>query len=392
VTNEVETESQHFPETLNGGRVQRDDVEDGEISVTELLTRLTAKKWLIAGSAVAGGLIAAAIAFSIPNMYTATAIVMPPQQPQTAVSSLVGQLGPLAAVAGHDFGLKTPGDLYVGLLGSRTIADRLIERFHLSSLYDTKTMVDTRGKLKAYTRFSSGKDSLIHVEVDDHDPKRAADLANAYVAELNAQNTLLATSEATQRRLFLENALRDEKTALVSAEEMMKQTQTRTGVIQVEGQTSVAIAAVAQVKAQITAGEVAMQRLKMGATNENPEVLRLEAELNALRVQLRNLQQSPRSASDPIVPTSAIPQAGLDYLRGLRELKYHEFLFEMLSKQYEAARIDESKVAPALQIVDIAVPPDKKSGPHRGLMIVFGIVTAFTLSCVAAHLGQGRHG
>lgn len=363
--------------------------EDDGLGMIDLLLILAARKKTIVAITVLCAGIAAAVGFLLPDVYTATAVIMPPQQPQTAVSGLLGQLGPLAAVAGKDIGLKSPSDLYVGLLSGRTIGDHLIDRFQLKSLYEAKTMTDARNKFRNHTRTSSGKDSLIRIEVDDGDPQRAADIANAFVTELNLQNTAFGTNEATQRRIFLEKQLTDVRSALGSAEETMKKTQTRTGIVQVEAQTSLAIAGIAQLKAQITAGEVALQRLSMGATAQNPEVLRTEAELNALRSQLKKAESGTRTAGDPMVAPSAMPSAGLDYLRSLRDLKYHEFLFEMLSKQYEAARIDESKVAPALQLVDAAVPPDKKSGPHRGLMILFGAVAGLVMSCIGIYVLNG---
>jgi len=362
-----------------------EETGDGNMGLIDLLLILADRKKLIAGVTLAGGLTAALIAFWLPNTYTATAIILPPQQAQTAVSALVGQLGPLAAVAGSNLGLKSPGDLYVGLLGSRTIADCLIERFRLRELYRAKTMVDARNKLRSRSRFSAGKDSLIKLEVDDPEPKRAAAIANAYFSELNIQNTSYGTTEARDRRLFLEKQLDEERTALSTAEDEMKRTQVQTGIIHVEAQTSVAIASAAQLRAMITAGEVSLQQLNIGATGENPEVRRVEVELDALQAQLKKLEEAPRGGGDPLVATSAIPAAGLAYMRRLRDLKYHEFLFEMLSKQYEAARIDESKVAPALQLVDAAVPPDKKSGPHRELIVLFGLLAAAASGSVIAY-------
>jgi tyrosine-protein kinase Etk/Wzc len=377
------------PDSTEERNLPREDLRDGGTGMMELLLVLACRKTFLICCAVAGGLVAGGAAFLQPNIYTATAIIMPPQQAQTAASAILGQLGPLAAVTGHDLALKSPSDLYIGLLGSRTIADHLIDRFALKPLYEAKTMMETRSKLKAHARFGAGRDSLIRVEVDDIDPKRAADIANGYVTELNAQNTAFGTTEAAQRRVFLENQLNQERTALAGAEDAMKKTQAKTGVIQVESQTSLAVATVAQLKAQITAGEVALERLKMGAAPQNPELLRAETEVAALREQLRRAEQAPRSGGDPMLSTSALPSSGLEYLRRLRDLKYHEFLFEMLSKQYEAARIDESKIAPALQVVDVAVPPDQKSGPHRGLIIVFGVVASLTFASVGVWI---RHG
>jgi tyrosine-protein kinase Etk/Wzc len=362
---------------------------DEAFGLIDLLLQLGERKRLIGSASLACGVLAAIVAFLLPDTYTAVALLLPPQQPETNASAMLGQLGPLASVAGRDLGLKTPGELYVGLLGSRTIADHVIESFGLKSVFKAKTMVDARNKLRSVAKFSTGKDSLVRVEVEDRDPRRAAAMANLFVAELNRQNSAFGTNEAAHRRAFLEKRVRDEKEALAEAEDAMKSTQSRTGIIQVEAQNSLAIASVAQLKAQIAAGEVARDGLKTGATAQNPEVIRAEAELTALRSQLKDLEEKSHGGSDPLMATAALPRSNLEYLRSLRDLKFHEFLFEMLSKQCEAARMDESKAAPTIQVVDAAVPPDKKSGPHRGLITVFGVVAGLLLGSAAAYV---RHG
>jgi uncharacterized protein involved in exopolysaccharide biosynthesis len=355
--------------------------------LSHLLTILASRKRLIGGATLAGGVLAAAVAFLLPNTYTASAVIMSPQKEQSMMSMLAGQLGPLAAVAGADLALKNPADLYVGLLGSRTIADDLIGQFGLQVLYRAKSNVEARDELKSHSRFNTGRDSLIRIEVDDRDPRRAAAIANAFVSELAAQNKRLALTESGQRRAFLEKQLTDEKANLATAEDAMKGTQQRTGVIDVGGQAGLAIASLAQIRAEITAHEVALERLKMSATPQNPDVLATEAELDALRAQFRNLD---KISGGPLISASAVPAAGLTYVRSLRELKYHEFLYEMLAKQYEAARLDENKSAPALQIVDIAIPPDRKSGPHRSLITILGCFGGAAMAMIAAYVQWQR--
>jgi tyrosine-protein kinase Etk/Wzc len=361
---------------------------DDGAGMTDLLAVVTARRRLVLWATIAGGAAAAIVALILPNTYTAAAMILPPQKEQSAAAMLAGQLGPLAAVAGADLGLKNPAEMYVGLLKSRTIADRVIEKFQLRELYREKTLTETRAELSSRTHLAAGRDSLIRIEVKDHDPARAAAMANMYVSELQEQNKRLAVSEAGQRRAFLEQRLADEKVALAAAEDAMKETQQRSGMIEVTGQTHVAIGSMAQLRAQVTAGEVALQRLKMGATAENPAVLQVEAEVAALREQLRKLERAPEQGA--LLSASSIPAAGLNYIRRLRELKYHEFLFELLSKQYEAARFDESKAAPPLQVVDLAVPPDKKSGPLRALITGLGALVGGLAGAFAAILLQYR--
>jgi uncharacterized protein involved in exopolysaccharide biosynthesis len=217
---------------------------------------------------------------------------------------------------------------------------------------------------------------MIRISVEDRDPRRAAALANAFVSELSKQNNRLAITESGQRRLFFEREVEAEKNALAAAESALKETQERTGVFEVSNQAQVVIGSIARFRAEIAMQEVSLQRLKMGATPENPEVARQQTELSALRTELSKLEagDTRQRSGDPIVPLANVPRAGLEYLRALRELKYHDMLFEVLSKQYEAAKIDEAKEAPVIQVVDPAIPPEKKSGPPRALITILGTV------------------
>jgi uncharacterized protein involved in exopolysaccharide biosynthesis len=317
--------------------------------------------------------------------FSATSLILPPQQGQS-LATMMGQLSALASLTGGGgiggSQLKTPIDMYVGMLESRTIADHLISRFHLQDLYKTRKMEDTRRVLKSNTRFLAGKDGLIHIIFDDQDPNRASEMANAYVDELYAMNSHLATTEAAQRRVFFDQELADEKAELAIAENDLKQTAEKTGIIQLGGQAESIIRSLAVLRAEIVSREVQINSMRMFATDENPVAIRAQEEINSLRNQLAKLEKDPRNPelTSPFgIPAGRLPAVALEYARKLREVKYHETLFELLAKQYEAARIDEAKAAPIIQVVDRAVPPDRKSGPHR-LWIVLGC--AFIGFCI----------
>jgi len=358
-------------------------------SLFDLLLVIARRKRLILGMAAAGAAIGAAVAFLLPPQFTSTTVIMPPAQQQSAASSLLGQLGPIAGLAGRDLGIKNPADLYVGILTGRTIADNLIRTFDLRTLYHVKTMVEARKRLAALSSISVGKDSLIKISVDDRDPRRSAALSNAYVDELYKQTSRLALTESGQRRLFFEQQVASEKSALADAEAALKTTQEKTGVIQVSSQVEAVIRSIAQVRAEIAGREVALQSLKSAATDRNPEVVRQGTELSALRAQLAKLEANAGKSrpGDLAIPASQVPQAGLEYTRALRELKYHETLFELLSKQYEVARIDEAKDAPILQVVDTAIPPERKSWPPRTLLTVAGGIGCGLFGCLIAFAG-----
>jgi tyrosine-protein kinase Etk/Wzc len=355
------------------GVENRDVSDEQEIDVLEVMTLLLREKKTVLKFILVTAALAALLVFVVMKpMYTAEAIFLPPQSaPGSAISQLSSQLGSLGMI-GSFSGLKSPGDVYLGILGSRTIADNLIRRFELQRVYKIAKVSDTEKKLKARSSFVAGKDTLITISVEDHDPKRAADLANGYLDALYEQNGRLALTEASQRRLFFEEQLEREKNALADAEVELKKTQEQTGLIAPLGQAQVEIDAIAQVRAQISSRQIELSALKQAATNQNPEVIRLQTEIDGLEQQLQKLQNDSgtRQSGNVLQATAKVPALALEYVRKQREVKYREILFELIAKQYESARLDESREAPLLQVVDRAIIPDKKSGPPRTLILV----------------------
>jgi tyrosine-protein kinase Etk/Wzc len=360
-----------------------------ELSILDLLIILVARKRLIIAFVLAGGVLFAALAFLTPPTFTATAVIMPPQQQSSTAAAMLGQLGGMAGLASQSLGIKNPADPYIGILSSRTVADELIARFGLQDAYKAKSMTAARKQLESNTSFNSAKYAMIRISVEDRDPKRAADLANAYVDRLQEQTSRLAVTEASQRRLFFERQLEAEKKSLADAETAFRKMQEQKGIFQVSSQIEAVIRSMTQMRAEIAAREVYMQRLKTGATTQNPEVLRQETELKALRSQLLELEKSSsrRSQGDPLMPTTMVPEAGLEYARRLRDVKYRETLYELMARQYEVARLDEAKESPVIQVVDTAIPPDRKSAPSRRAYILIGIILGGTLGIIAAFLG-----
>jgi tyrosine-protein kinase Etk/Wzc len=332
-------------------------------------------------------LIGVLISLLLKPVFTSTAVIMPPQQQQSSVTAVMGQLGSLLG-GGAGLGLKNSADMYVGLLQSRTIADQIIVKFDLMSVYRTKRMQDTRLSLAEHASIEAAKDGLIHLAITDHSAQRASDIANAYIDGLYAMNSTLAISEAAQRRLFFDRQLAEEKVALTTAESDLIKTQQRTGLIQLSGQTESIIRSIAELRAQISSREVQMAAMRTFATDQNPDVAVLQQEISDLRQQLSKLQndQQHLAPGDTQVPASRVPEEGLEYVRKLREVKYHETLFDLLSRQYEAARIDEAKSAPIIQVVDRAVPSDKKSGPHGSIITLSMAVLGFLVACLWAFL------
>lgn len=355
-----------------------------ELDLLAVATVLLRKWKLIAACAVVLALLTAILVFFvIKPTYTAKAVFLPPHaSPGSGMMALASQLGsasPLSLLSG---GLKSPGAVYVGILGSRTIADSLIHQFDLQRVYKTRLLSEAEKKLKKNSSFVAGKDTLITISVKDHSPKRAAAIANAYLADLTAENGRLALTGAAQRTLFYKQQMENEETALENAEVALQQTQEKTGIISPTDQARVLIGAVEQTRAQITALQVELSALEQSTTAQNPQVVRLQAEIASLQRQLQNQQNGQQSHQPGNVqpPMSKVPALEMEYVRRAREVKYHEALFAILAKQYEAAQLDESRNPPLLQVVDYAVVPDQKSGPHRILLLIIGFLAGAVIS------------
>ncbi|WP_155989827.1 Wzz/FepE/Etk N-terminal domain-containing protein [Thermithiobacillus tepidarius DSM 3134] len=356
------------------------DRDEEEISLLDLLIVLAKRKRLIATVTLVLVLAAVAASLLMTPIYTATTKILPPQQQQSGAAAMLAQtLGGMAGLAGGALGLKTPNDLYIGMLKSRTVAKTLIDKYDLQKRYKTKTLDDTYKALEANTEIKAGKDNIISIAVDDKDPRFAAKLANAYVTALEGLTDKLAVGEASQQRVFFERQLKTAHTQLSEAEDQLRAIQEKTGVIQPTMQASMVMQAVAQAKAEIAAKEVQLAGMRAFATAQNPDYARALQELDALRAKLRQLEQSnPEAKGDVMTPTGEVPRLGLAYGRQLREVKYREALFELMAKQYEMARLDEAKEAPLIQVLDPATPPAHKSKPKRMLMVALaGVVGLF---------------
>jgi tyrosine-protein kinase Etk/Wzc len=350
--------------------------EGDEINLQDIAILLAKHKKVVLGFPFMAAIIAAGVTFLLPNTYTGRAVLMPPQQQQSTAAMMIGQLGSLAGIAGNTLGIKNPNDLYVGILKSRTVADSIIERFNLRTIYDADTLGEARKSLGKNAGMTSGKDGLIVIEVDDKDPERAANLANAYVEELEKLTSKLAVTEAGQRRLFFQKQLSQAKEDLAKAEIGLKESQEKTGLVQLDQQGRAMIEAVATLRAQIVAREVEISGMRAYATDNNPDFLKIQQEIYGLKSELKKLERGGGVVDDLLIPTGRIPALGLEYLRKFRDVKYAETIFELMAKQYELAKLDEARDAALIQTVDRAVAPDEKSAPKRLLIILFSTCLA----------------
>lgn len=364
------------------------DIQDESIHVVDLLIVLAKHKRMIVGAPLVAAVIAAGVSLLLPNSYQGTVQLLPPQS-QSSASSMLGQLGALGSLAGGGLGGKNSNELYIGMLQSRTVIDRMVQRFGMQAAYGARTAAEARRKLQDATTMTGAKSGLLVIDVLDIDPQRAADLANGYVDELLQLTQTLAVTEASQRRLFFDKQLQAAKQSLSDAEVALKSVQEKTGLIQLSGQAEAVIRAAADLKAQIASREVSLGVLRSFSTAANPEVLRTQQELAGLRGELNKLETGvTKGKGDVLISTSRVPAAGLDYVRKTRDVKYNEAIFEMLAKQLELARIDEAKESAVVQVLDKAIAADRKVKPSRGLIVLIAALGTTALAVLLAFIKE----
>ncbi len=363
-------------------------MEEEEINLLELLQVIVRRKRFIASLCSAVAVVAVIYSLTLPNIYSASAKILPPQKESGGgLSALLGQAGALAGLAGGSFGLGGGADLYIGILKSRSVADAIIKKLDLARELKTKTPDETRNALQGMVKVQAGKDGIITITADNKDPRRAAQLANAFVEELGRRSVELNLSRAGTERVFLEKRLDVVKGDLKRAEDDLKAFQERNKAFKVDAQATATIEGVAKLKAEIVAREVQLASLKSYQTEENPEVRAVEAALAKLRGQMGAMTGDGRSG-DGILSAGSVPSLGLQYVRLMREVKTQEAIFEQLTKQYEVAKLSEAKDSSSLQVLDEAVVPQKKSKPKRALIVILATVTAFFVSIFTVFLQE----
>ena len=342
---------------------ERDSAD--EIDLLDLLQVIADNLRLLVLGPLAIGLAALGISFAIAPTFTATTVFMPPQQQQGAAAMMLQSLGALGGLAGAAAGIKNPNDQFVSLLKSDAVANVLISRFGLIERYESEMLTDARKELDTVSRINTGKDGLITVEVDDRDPKLAADIANAYVDELRTLLGKLAITEAQQRRAFFENQLQQTKEKLTQAEQALRSSGVNVSAL--KSNPAAAISGVAQLQAQISQPKKSKLASMRGyLTEAAPDFKQAMTELAALKAQFAKLER----------PAAQNDGADADYVARYRDFKYYETLFELFAKQFELARVDEAREGAVIQVVDAAVPPERKSKPKKALIAVLATLSS----------------
>jgi uncharacterized protein involved in exopolysaccharide biosynthesis len=366
------------------------NVHDNQFEVVDLLIVLAKHKKAILGFPVLAALIAVGISFALPNVYRASTKLLPPQQAQSGTAALLSQLGGVAGLAAGAAGLKSPNEMYVSMIKSRVVADKLIGKYDLRKEYNLDSLEKTRDKLEENTVVTSGKDGLIIISVDGEDQNLVAKLANSYVSELISLTRVLALTESSQRRLFFERQLELAKNNLATAEVKLKQALDSRGVISVDSESRAIVETVGRLRAQASAKEIQLSSMSAFVTSSNPEYRRVAEELSSLRAELSRLENGRAPDSSPSPDKTLEKTAGLENIKVLRDVKYYQMLYELLAKQYEAARLDEAKESTIIQVLDPAITPERKFKPKRALIVMLTALAVFLISVVGAFLVEGR--
>ncbi len=362
-----------------------------EVSMLDLVLVVARRQRTVAWVTASCVLVGILLAFLTPKEYTAEVVLLPPQLESSSLSaafgSEMGSLDALARLTGGGFGIRNPIDMCVAMLKSQTVEDGMVQRFGLMREYHKKLLSTARRQFEDHvTVKGDGKDGLIHVSVEDRNAQRAAELANGYIDLFRDLSQHLAITEAGQRAQFFRGQLEQAKDKLADAEVSLEQMEETSGVIEPTSQARALIDAGITLRAQIAAKEVQIQALETFATGENAQIIEAQQELKGLQDQLASLAGSQQNPNSLIIPKGMVPQASLEYVRRLRDVKYYETIFEVLARQYELARLDQAREGAPIQVVDPAIVPDHKSSPKRLLILFVATILGLILGVLTALL------
>lgn len=372
-----------------GQEASYSEARGDEFSLLDLVLALAKRKRYLIGVPLLSAVLAGAISLATPSVYLASTTMMPPQQQQSGASALLSQLGGVAGIVAGGAGVKSPNELYVGMLKSNTIADKLIAKFNLKQAYETDSQENARKALSSKTSITSGKDGLITISVEDTDKKLVASIANAYVTELVDLTKVLAVTDAAKRRMFYEREFEKAKNNLASAEAALRNSLDTHGVISVDAESRSIVETVGRLRAQVSAKEIQLNSMSAFVTSNNPDYKIAQQELESLKAQLSKLENGRGKVELGEQKSNSNPAAGLENIKQLRDVKYYQMLYELLGKQYEIARIDEAKDPAIIQVLDPAVEPERKHAPKPTVMVIIVFVLSLIMTMAWAIVKEG---
>ncbi|MBA5862234.1 MAG: hypothetical protein GDA65_05955 [Nitrospira sp. CR1.1] len=350
---------------------------------------LVARRKIVLGLCVAALAISLGVSLLLPHVYESTSSVLPQLESKEGGALAALLASPAAGGMAQNLGLGLPGlpttptDVFVSILKSRLMADDVIKKFNLMDRYREKTMVETRKELEDHLRITVTKEKVIKVSVEDEDPQVASDMANFYVSNLDRLNRTVTVNKAGQNRAFLERRLHETMESMAKAEDALRDFQAKNKTVAVEAQAKVMIEAAAIIQGQITAQEVQLQVMGGYLSAENPDLARIRSNVEELKKQLATMSsgkdvQGIRSGERLHPAMVAVPDLALQFGRLFRQVKVQETLFTLLTSQHEQAKIAEARDTPTVQVLDQAVPADKRIRPR----IVLNVAVAGVLALV----------
>lgn len=374
----------------------------GNLQSIEVAWLLWKKRRILARFTIWGLVLFTLIAFLLPKRYQATTQLMPPDfnSASDMIESLPGLsgsgdnqgssgMGGVAGLASKMLGLNNTGDLMIGVLHSRTIEDDLIQQFDLMKLYSARYPEDARKALESQTNAKSdGKTGVISISVEDRDPRLAAAIAGAYAQELNQVLSKVNTSAAHRERMFIEQRLAEVKQRLDASAKEFSEFASQNSAVDIPEQIKAMVIAAADLQGQLIAAQSMLRGLQQIYTESNSRVRQVQAQVTELQLQLNKLSgkgangaDGTAMSSDQLYPSiRQLPLVGVRYLDLYRRSKIDESVFELLTKEYELAKLEEARNVPSVQILDPAVVPQKKSSPHRLWIMLFGTCSSFLLA------------
>jgi uncharacterized protein involved in exopolysaccharide biosynthesis len=376
------------------------EAEDGPVHRGRWIARLALvwreREFLLWCTAV-GFVLSILIAVLIPARYTSTTRLMPPDQTGQGLASMLAALGKggdLGAIGGELLGVKTSGDLFVGVLHSRTVEEAVISKFDLRKVYGVSENEDARKVLEGRTDITSDRKSgIITIKVSDHDRTRAAGMAREYVDALNQAVISLNTSSAHKERVFLEDRLVGVQKDLEAAEQNFSQFASQNTALDVKEQGRAMIGAAADLEGQLIAAETQLEGLQQIYTPENVRIRSLQARIDEYRRQLKKMGGKPGLTADAnntqaenattdssgLYPSiRQLPILGVTWADLYRNSKVEETIYETLTKQYELAKVEEARETPSVKVLDPADVPERKSYPPRTLFVALGLFISAT--------------
>lgn len=342
-----------------------------EFNLVDVLRRVVRGKRLLLVGTLTGLILGTVISIFWKPWFEAQAVFLPPKATDFSTAM---------PTASSLLGSTDTSDVYLGMLGSRTIQDDVIDRMGLIGIYHAPNHTRARLLLTANSSFSVGRNTLISVNVKASNPKLAADIANAYLDALYRLNGQMVESSSVRRSGFFKEQLEQQRDALMKAEDDLRQSEERTGVVLPAGEAQAGINATARTQAQIDTAEATLAGLLVGETDQAPDVVQVRAQLGQLRAQLSHQLAAVSKGQDGVVPTGTLPALTLDVAQKERDVKLSEAAYESLLQQYGRARLASIDPGPQFQIVDHAVPPEYKAGPSRRLLILGGLAAGFFLA------------